>query len=301
MTVRRFDEIQRRLSQGRGLREIARALGVSRGTVRDVRDGVRNSPGAPKTVPDPLWMLQVDWPPIIHDLGLGQPLKFVWEEKAQHLTTYSNVWKQFYRKFPQYRQASVTARGFIAGERVEVDYAGDCIAWVDMKTGEIHHAWVFVSVLGFSQLLYARVAEDMLSRNWLAMHRRMFAFYGGVMHGIVPDCLKTGVLKCHLYDPDLNPAYAALGVHFATAIVPARPGQRKDKALVENGVKLLMRYQRFRYQRMRFTSLLQVNQALEDCVKRINDAAPHALWCLTPRTLRGARARSTETVAAGGV
>lgn len=30
MTVRRFDEIRRRLSEGRGLREIARALGCSR-------------------------------------------------------------------------------------------------------------------------------------------------------------------------------------------------------------------------------------------------------------------------------
>ena len=54
MTVRRFEEIQRRLSEGRGLREIARALGCSRDTVREVRDGLRNSPDAPKTLPDPL-------------------------------------------------------------------------------------------------------------------------------------------------------------------------------------------------------------------------------------------------------
>ena len=99
----------------------------------------------------------------------------------------------------------------------------------------------------------------------------MFVFYAGVTHVLVPDCLKQGVLKCHLYDPDLDPAYAALGVHFATAIVPARPGHPKDKALVENGVKLLMRYQRFRHRRTRLTSLAQVNQALEDCAKRIND------------------------------
>jgi hypothetical protein len=271
MTVRRFEEIRRRLSEGRGLREIARALGCSRDTVREVRDGLRVSPDAPKTLPDPLWMLQIDWPPLIHDLGLGHPLKFLWEERAQHLTTYSNFWKQFYRKFPQYRQASVTAREFTAGERVEVDYAGDPIDWFDLKTGEIHHAWVFVAVLGFSQLLYARAAEDMQTRNWLGCHRRMFAFYGGVTHVLVPDCLKQGVLKCHLYDPDLNPAYAALGVHFSTAIVPARPGHPKDKALVENGVKLLMRYQRFRYRHTRLTSLAQVNQALEECLKRIND------------------------------
>jgi hypothetical protein len=66
-------------------------------------------------------MLQVDWPPLIHDLGLDHPLKFLWEERTQHLTTYLNFWKQLYRKFPQYRQASVTAREFTAGERVEVE------------------------------------------------------------------------------------------------------------------------------------------------------------------------------------
>jgi hypothetical protein len=61
-------------------------------------------------------MLQLSWPAIIHDLGLGHPLKFIWEERAQQLTTYSNFWKQFYRKFPQYRQAAVTAREFEPGE-----------------------------------------------------------------------------------------------------------------------------------------------------------------------------------------
>ena len=92
MTVRRYEEIRRRLSEGRGLREIARALGCSRDTVREVRDGARQSPAAPKVLPDPLWMHQIEWPPIIHDLGLGHPLKFLWEERAQHLTTYSNTW-----------------------------------------------------------------------------------------------------------------------------------------------------------------------------------------------------------------
>ena len=66
-------------------------------------------------------------------------------QKAQQLTTYSNCWKQFYRKFPQYREATVTAREFEPGERVEVDYAGDPIEWIDLKTGEIHKASVFVA------------------------------------------------------------------------------------------------------------------------------------------------------------
>ena len=270
MTVVRYEEIRRRLAEGRGVREIARALNCSRDTVREVRDGERQSPDILKASPDPLWMLQLDWPAIVHDLGLGHPLKFIWEEKAQHLTTYSNFWKQFYRKFPQYRQASVTAREFAPGERVEVDYAGDTLEWIDLKSGEIRKAYVFVSGLGFSQLLFAWASEDMKSRNWLGAHRRMFAFYGGVPHVTVPDCLKQGVLKCHLYDPDLNPDYAQLAGQFSTAVVPARPEHPKDKAIVEGLVKILMRYVRFCYRRTRFTSLASINQALGACVERIN-------------------------------
>jgi hypothetical protein len=270
MTVGRYEEIRRRLAEGRGVREIARALGCARATVREVRDGARVSPDAPKSCSDPLWMRQLEWPPIIHDLGLGHPLKFIWEEKAQHLTTYPNFWKRFYRKFPQYRQASVTAREFEPGECVEVDYAGDTLEWIDLKTGEIRKAYVFVAGLGFSQLLFAWASEDMKSRNWLGAHRRMFSFYGGVPHVTVPDCLKQGVLKCHLYDPDLNPSYAHLASQYSTSVVPARAGHPKDKAIAEGLVKILMRYVRFRYRHTRFTSLANINQSIGECVERIN-------------------------------
>lgn len=268
-TVDRYTEIERRLRAGRSLREIARALGCSRRTVREVRDGLRSAPG--RAAGDPLWMSQVEWPAVLHEFGLGHPLKFIWEERAQSLTTYPNFWKQFYRKFPELRQATVTARDFAPGERVEVDYAGDPLEWVDPRTGEIHPAWVFVAGLGCSQLLYAWAAEDMKSRNWLDSHQRMYAFYGGVPHVTVPDCLKQGVLKCHRYDPDLNPSYAALAAHYATAVVPARPGHPRDKAIVEGLVKILMRYVRFRHRRHRFTSLAELNRALAECVRRINE------------------------------
>ena len=56
---------------------------------------------------------------------------------------------------------------------MEVDYA------IEVRTGEIRRAWVFVAGLGLSQLLLAWAAEDMNSRNWLSCHRRMFAYYGG--------------------------------------------------------------------------------------------------------------------------
>lgn len=281
-TVDRFTEIKRRLSEGRRVREIARALKCSRRTVREVRDGMRASPDQPKPNRDPLWMSQLDWPQIVHELGLGHPLKFIWEERAQTLTSYSNFWKQFYRKFPQYRDASVTAREFAPGERVEVDYAGETVEWIDLKTGEIHRAYVFVAGLGFSQLLFAWAAPDMKSHHWLGAHRRMYAAFGGVPHVTVPDCLKQGVLKCHLYDPDLNPGYAQLAAHYSTAIVPARAAHPKDKAIVEGLVKILMRYVRFCARHRRFTSLAQINETLAECVERIN-ARKHSRFGISRR------------------
>src|ERR1700722_16431205 len=77
MTVGRYEEIRRRLAEGGGGGEIARALGCARATVREGRDGTRVSPDAPKSNSDPLWMRQLEWPPIIHDLGLGHPLKLI--------------------------------------------------------------------------------------------------------------------------------------------------------------------------------------------------------------------------------
>ena len=48
-------------------------------------------------------MKKIDWTIVIHDLGLGHSLKFIWEEKEQSLTRYANFWKQFYPRFPQYQ------------------------------------------------------------------------------------------------------------------------------------------------------------------------------------------------------
>lgn len=281
-TVARYEEIQRRLAEGRKVREIARALGCSRDTVREVRDGLRASPDARKQPAAPLWMTQIDWPPIIRDLGLGHPMKLIWEEKAQGMTTYSNFWKQFYRQYPQYRQAAVTAREFEPGERVEVDYAGDTLEWVDLRTGEVHKAYVFVAGLGFSQLLFAWAAGDMKSVHWLAAHQRMFDAYGGVPAVTVPDCLKQGVVKCHLYDPDINPSYAALAEHYSTSVVPARPGHPKDKAVAEGLVKILMRYVRFRSRHRPFTSLAEINRTLAECAAQINDR-PHTRFGVSRR------------------
>ncbi len=283
MTVVRFEEIQRLIAQGLSDRAVARALRCRRDKVAEIREGRAVSPAVPKVFAAPLWTESVPWLEVTHELSMGHPLKFIWEEKAQSLTTYSNFWKQFYRRYPEHLKASITLRQFEPGERCEVDWAGDAIEWTDLKYGEIRKAYVFVAALGFSQLGFAWASDDMKSPAWLSAHRRMYEAFSGVPHVTVPDCLKAGVAKCHRYDPDLNPAYADLAAHYGTAVVPARPLHPKDKAIAEGWVKILMRYFRFRMRKRRFSSLAEINVALAECVDRIN-RKPHTRFRISRLT-----------------
>lgn len=274
MTPVRYAEIQRRLKLGHRVREIARALGCSRVTVRGIRDGQIPPPDKPKALAGPVWSEQVEWEEVARQVRLGTPLKFLWEERGQDKVSYVNFWKQFCRRFPQYRQPTVTIREFAAGDRVEVDYAGWTVPWQHRQSGSVFQAPVFVAALGFSQLVFATCREDAKSASFLECHNRMYRAFGGVPRITVPDCLKTGVSKCDLYDPDINSAYNDLATHYGTAIVPARPARPKDKAIVENSVKLLKRFFLWRYRGRIFSSTAQIDAALRDCCKRINER-PH--------------------------
>lgn len=273
MTVVRFAEIKRLILEGLSDREIARSLSVRRTKVAEIRRGEARDPGIPKVLVGPAWAQGIDWDDVILELGYRHPLKFIWEEKALTLTTYSNFWKVFYRKFPLLRKAMSTPREFGAGERAEVDWAGWTVEWVSPRTGEVRDACVFVGALCFSQFAFAQAFENMKMRAFLEAHRRMYEFFQGVPQVTVPDNTKTAVLKCHLYDPDINPGYLDLARHCGTAIVPARPYHPKDKAIVEGLVKLLKRYFRWLHRRRAFTSIAEINQALLEAIGRINTKA----------------------------
>jgi len=269
--VAKLEEIKRMIESGLKDRAIARSLQCRRSKVAEVRRGSIDVEGLKQDQESyPLWTNQVDWEEVLKEIGFKHPLKFIWAEKAQELTCYSNFFKVFYRKFPQLKAGAVTLRDFEPGERAEVDWAGGKLEWIELKTGEIKEALVFVGILGFSQLIFATAEENMKSRQFLNSHRLMYEFFGGVPQVTVPDCTKTAVSKCHLYDPDLNPAYTEMAKYYGTAVVPARPYRPKDKALVEGAVKIVMRFFRWRYRRHTFTSIHELRSALLETIGVIN-------------------------------
>ena len=269
-------EIQRLIEAGHKNRQIARALKCRRTLVAAVRAGevrpdVLSRAKQQENRLPPGWALRLDWAAIEKDIRDGHQVKRIWEEVALSLTSYSNFFKYVQIRFASLLAASVTLREFKPGEYCEVDYAGGKIEWLDPKKGEIHEAHIFIGILCYSQKIFAWAARDEKKPNWLDSHRRMFEFYGGVPRVLVPDCLKNAVIKCHRYDPDLNPDYVELAKHYHTAVVPARSRRPRDKALVENAVGIVMRYFRFVYRRHTFTSLEEINSALKEVIQRINN------------------------------
>jgi hypothetical protein len=90
-----------------------------------------------------------------------------------------------------------------------------------------------VMVLTMSRHMFVRPTFRMDQSAWVAAHRDAFDYFGGVPRRLVPDNLKTGVIKPDIYDPKLNHAYAELAEHYHCLIDPARAAKPKDKPRVE--------------------------------------------------------------------
>jgi hypothetical protein len=80
----------------------------------------------------------------------------------------------------------------------------------------------------------------------------------------VPDNTKVAVIKACLYEPP----YAEMAAHYDTAILPARP---RDKAKVEVAVLIIERWLLGRLRHRRFYSLAELNAALGELLRQLND------------------------------
>jgi transposase len=158
-----------------------------------------------------------------------------------------------------------------AGEKSFVDWSGDGIEIQNRETGEILIAPFFVGVLGASGYAFAKAAPNRQSFHWLNMHSEMMAYFGGVTAAVIPDNEKTGVTSPCLYDPQLNPVYAAWAAHFGTAVIPARPQKPRDKAMVENAVLIAQRWILARLRNQTFFSVEQANAEVAKLLVEYND------------------------------
>jgi len=213
------------------------------------------------------------WPEVQAELRRpGVTLKLVWEEyRALHPQGYG--YSRFCELYQAWRERVdvVMRQEHKAGEALFVDYAGQRVPVVDRRTGEVREAQVFVAVLGASNYTYAEATWTQGLADWIGSHVRTFELLGSVPRTVVPDNLKSGVSRACRYEPELNPTYHELAVHYGVAVVPARVGKPRDKAKVEVGVQIVEREVLAPLRDRTFFSLAEVNQALRERLAALNE------------------------------
>lgn len=124
-----------------------------------------------------------------------------------------------------------------AGDKLFVDYTGNklCIYPVGQAPREVE---VFVAILGCSLLTYVEAVESQCKEDFITACENALSYYGGVPKAIVPDNLKSAVIKASRYEATVNQEFERFGEHYGMTILPARVRKPKDKAHVENAVKL---------------------------------------------------------------
>lgn len=142
---------------------------------------------------------------------------------------------------------------------------------VDPVTGAGTRVYLFVAALPFSRFAFVERTLDMRQDTWLHAHVAMFDWFGGSVARIVPDNLKTGVLK-HPAEGEvvLNDAYRELAAHYSAAVLPGRIKKPKDKASVENTVGNIATWVIAALRDRQFATLSELRAAVYDRVAASN-------------------------------
>jgi len=291
--MRKIKEVLRlRFELGLGQRAIARACSISQSTVHEY---LHRAAAA-----GVVWPLAEDW----DEQRLNQALFGEWRVPArapqQVLPDFSFLHQQLQQHrhltlqlaWQEYRQAHPEGYGYSRfcelygrwrkkqdvvlrqehkpGEKGFVDWAGATIPVHDPNSGEIWPASLFVMVLGASSYTYAEATRDQQLTAWLSSHIHAFEYFGGVPRLVVPDNPRTGVSRACRYDPDLNPTYQEMAMHYGVGVVPARPYRPRDKAKVEVGVQVVERWIIAALRHRKFFRLEDLNRAIRELLERLN-------------------------------
>lgn len=201
----------------------------------------------------------------------GVTLELLWQEyREKNPTGYSYVHiARLYKSWA--RKLNITMRQIHRpGEKMFVDYSGKRIAITNPQTGEQVMAEIYVAVMGASSKTYVEAGRSQQESDWLNANANALAYFGGVPAMIVPDNLKSAVLKNSKGIIKLNPRFIDFARHYRTVIIPARPKKPKDKAKVEAGVRIVQMWILAKLRNRVFYSLEEANAAIRLLLEEFN-------------------------------
>jgi len=205
----------------------------------------------------------------LNETGVNKRL--LWEEYKEEFPN-GYGYTQFCYHLNQHQKAKKPSMVLehLPGEKLFVDFAGKKMSYVDRETGEVIECPVFVACLPHSDYAFAMAVKTQSVEDFLFALRKCLEYFGGVPEILIPDNLKSAIIKASRYEPDINRALEDFCNHYGMTVIPARVASPNDKALVENQVKLV--YSRI-YAKLRketFFDISSLNKAIGEKLKKHN-------------------------------
>lgn len=284
--------LEYRLSKNISADQTAVALSLSKGSVINYLERFERAKltwPLPETLSDTELESALFPPPAAtesHPPAYGLPdINYIEKEIVKPHMTLQRLWEEYAELHPQglkrsafydfiarTRPAKVTMKMVHkGGDKVFVDYSGDGLEYIDLKTGECIDVDLFVCAWGASSFTYVEATESQKTNDFTMSHVRALKYFGVAPFAFVLDNLKSGVKKADRYDPVANPVYGKMAEHYHVAFLPARVRAPQDKAVVENAVLQAQRFILARLRNRQFFSLDEVNAALQEELEAFND------------------------------
>jgi len=292
LTMRKIKEILRlKYDVGLSLRAVAQSLNIGYGTVANYVDRAEQA-GLSWPLPAGIdermlgrmlfpskqtrghsGFVDLDYLSIHQELKSPIVTKFLlWQEYRECHPDNGYSYAQFCHRYNDWlgHQKLSMRQQHKAGEKLFIDYCGPTIPVVNPDTGEIRNAQLFVAAFGASNYTYAEATWSQNQADFINAHVHAFEYFHGTSKLLVPDNLKSAIIKTHRYEPDINPAYQQMAAHYGVAVIPARPRKPKDKAKVEVAVQIAERWIMARLRHQTFFTLASLNQAIRPLLEELN-------------------------------
>ena len=278
--------------QGKSIKFIARTLGMSKNTVKTYLDKASSSELGVQG------LLKLDDPILEGEFHARNPaykderyvhfidnLDYFAKELQRKGVTRMLLWQEYRQEYPQgyghsqfsfhLTQQLLASKPsmvleHLAGEKLFIDFAGAKLSYVDPQTGQLIYCQVFVACLPFSDYSFALAVKSQCVEDFIYALGCCLQELGGVPQVLVPDNLKSAIVKSSIYEPDINRALEDFANHHSTTVIPARARKPKDKALVENQVKMIYTRVYAKLRNQQFFDLFSLNKAIREKIRDHN-------------------------------
>jgi transposase len=208
---------------------------------------------------------------------LKERLDYFLNELTRTGVTKLRLWEEYRQEFPEgygysqfcdhlaiYTRKSAATMHFEhkPGERVQIDFAGKPLSYIDSSTGEVISCPVLVCVLPFSGYSYVEALQSACQEHLFPALGRCMDYFGGVPQNVLSDNMKQFVHKSNRYEPVFSEICEQWSLHYNTTLSAARVSKPKDKPSVENTVHLAYMRVYAPLRNERFYNLNELNQGI---------------------------------------